>query len=67
MGTTSHKMQPINLVLAGGARGGLTGGRFLDRNGEPHAKLLVSICQLMGLDINGVGDRNPNSGPLAGV
>jgi hypothetical protein len=67
MGTTSHKMQPINLVLAGGARGGLTGGRFLDRNGEPHAKLLVSICRLMGLDLNGVGDRNPDSGPLAGV
>jgi hypothetical protein len=68
MGTTSHKMQPVNLILAGGARGALTTGRFLDRNREPHAKLLVSICRLMGVaDINGVGDINASSGPLAGV
>jgi len=33
----------------------------------PHAKLLVSIAQLMGMSINGVGDINPNSGPLAGL
>ena len=44
MGTTSHKMQPVNLILAGGARGALPTGRFLDRNREPHAKLLVSIA-----------------------
>jgi hypothetical protein len=67
MGTTSHKMQPINLVLAGGARGTLPTGRFLDRNREPHAKLLVSICRMMGLDVSGVGDRDPNSGPLTGL
>lgn len=67
MGTTSHKMQPINLIVAGGGNAGLTGGRMLDRNGEPHAKLLVSICRLMGLDVNGVGDRNPDSGPLSGI
>lgn len=29
------------------------------------AKLLVSSCRVMGLDLN--GDRNPDSGPLAGV
>jgi hypothetical protein len=28
----------------------------------------VSICRLMGLaDVNGVGDINANSGPLAGI
>ena len=64
MGTTSHKMQPVNLVLAGGARGALPTGRFLDRNREPHAKLLVSICRLMGLaDVNGVGDINAELRP----
>jgi hypothetical protein len=67
MGTTSHKMQPVNLILAGSARGRLRTGRFLDRNREPHAKLLVSIAQLMGLDLNGVGDRDANSGPLTGL
>ena len=56
------------LQLYGGARGALPTGRFLDRNREPHAKLLVSICRLMGLsDVNGVGDINANSGPLAGI
>jgi hypothetical protein len=68
MGTTSHKMQPVNLVMAGSARGALVTGRWIDRQREPHAKLLVSICRLMGLsDINSVGDINANSGPLAGV
>ena len=67
MGTTSHKMQPVNLIMAGGARGGLRTGRFIDRNREPHAKLLVSIAQIMGLDVNGIGDRDANSGPLAGL
>jgi hypothetical protein len=60
-------MQPVNLIMAGSARGRLRTGRFLDRNREPHAKLLVSIGQIMGLDVNGVGDRDANSGPLAGL
>jgi hypothetical protein len=68
MGTTSHRMQPVNLILAGGARGALTTGRWIDRRNEPHAKLLVSICRLMGLsEVNGVGDINANSGPLSGI
>jgi hypothetical protein len=33
----------------------------------PHARLLVSIARLMGVDINTVGDIDVNSGPLAGV
>ncbi len=67
MGQTNHRMSPVNLVLAGGARGLIVPGRFLSFNNEPHAKLLVSICQAMGLETDGVGDRNPNSGPLAGI
>lgn len=67
MGTTSHKMQPVNLILGGGARGKLATGRFLDANAQPHAKLLVSIARVMGVNVNGVGDVNPDSGPLAGV
>jgi hypothetical protein len=67
MGTTSHKMQPVNLIMAGRARGALATGRLVEANGQPHAKLLVSICRLMGLDTNGVGDINANSGPLAGL
>ncbi len=67
MAATNHRMQPINLFLAGSARGKLVTGRMLDRNAQPHARLLVSIGKLMGLDINSVGDIDVNSGPLAGV
>jgi hypothetical protein len=67
MGQTNHRMQPVNLVLAGKARGKLVPGRFLTFNNEPHAKLLVSICQAMGVDTSTVGDRNANSGTLTGI
>jgi hypothetical protein len=67
MGQTNHRMSPFPCVLAGSARGTLVPGRFLSFDNEPHAKLLVSIGRAMGLDINGVGDRNPDSGPLAGI
>jgi hypothetical protein len=57
----------VNLILAGGARGRVKPGRLLTFNNEPHAKLLVSICQAMGLATTSVGDRNQNSGPLTGI
>ena len=51
----------------GGAGGGLVGGRNLNFDKQQHAKLLVSIGRLMGLDINSVGNRSANSGPLTGI
>jgi hypothetical protein len=67
LGSTSHRMQPMPLVMAGSGQGALRTGRMLDVNNEPHAKLLVSICQMMGLTTNGVGDINPDSGPLTAL
>lgn len=76
LGTTSHRMDPWPVVLAGSARGELQTGRFLQvgstgggngRQREPHAKLLVSIGQLMGLDINSFGNIDADSGPLTGL
>jgi hypothetical protein len=64
LGTTSHAMKPMPLVLAGGAQGALRTGRFIDVSGEPHAKLLVSICRAMGIDLTTFGNINANSGPL---
>jgi hypothetical protein len=64
LGTTSHRMQPVPFVLAGGAQGALRTGRFIDVNNEPHAKLLVSICRMMGVDVSSIGNINPDSGPL---
>lgn len=67
MGTTSHRMQPMPLILAGGARSGLRTGRFLEYRNDPHAKALVSILNLMGVETNTFGDRDPDSGPLANL
>jgi hypothetical protein len=43
------------------------GGRFLNFDGQKHAKLLVSIANIMGLEVGGVGNIDPNSGALAGL
>jgi hypothetical protein len=65
LGTTSHAMRPWCVVLAGGGQLGLRTGRFIDVNNEPSAKLLVSVCQLMGsTSTTSVGNINPSSGPL---
>ena len=64
LGTTSHRMQPHPLLMFGGAQGALRTGRFVDVNKEPHAKALVSICQMMGLDVSTFGNIDANSGPL---
>ena len=67
LGSTAHNMERAPFVLAGGAAGALPMGRWLDCDGQPHAKLLVSIARLMGLDLNTFGDRDPDSGPLPGI
>lgn len=72
LGTTAHEFINVPFIMAGGAQHGLAGGRFrnfsggggIGGGGEKHAKLLVSICQLMGVDTNSVGDIDANSGPL---
>jgi hypothetical protein len=65
LGSTSHRMDRAPFIMAGGAGVGLKAGRWLNFDGQPHAKLLVSIGQMMGLEINTFGDRDVGSGPLA--
>lgn len=67
LGTTAHRFERSPLVVAGGANLGVPQGRNLDFDGQKHAKLLVSIARIMGLDTTSVGDIAPNSGPLAGL
>ena len=68
LGNTSHNMGRTPFIMAGKAGGGLRTGRFLNFDKQEHAKLLVSIAQLMGMSsTNSVGNRVMNSGPLAGV
>lgn len=66
-GSTAHRQDNVPFLMAGSAGGALRTGRYLNLTGKPHAMLLVSIAQLMGLTINSVGDRNANSGPLPGL
>ena len=67
-GNTAHNQENVPFLLAGKAGGALRTGRYLNFTSfTPHAKLLVSVAQLMGMSITGVGDINPNSGPLAGL
>jgi len=65
LGSTAHRMDRAPFILAGGAAGALKAGRWLSFDGQPHAKLLVSIGQMMGLEINTFGNRDIDSGPLA--
>lgn len=67
LGSTAHRMDNTPFLLLGGAGGGLRGGRYLNVSGQQHAKALVSICQLMGMDVNSVGNRSMNSGSLPGL
>jgi hypothetical protein len=67
LGTTAHRMERVPLVVAGGARGALVTGRNLSFDRQQHAKLLVSIGRVMGVDINGVGNRDTAGGALTGI
>ena len=68
LGSTAHRMERVPFMLAGKAGGALRTGRFLNYDKQEHAKLLVSVAQLMGLStVNTVGNRQTSAGPLAGL
>ncbi len=76
-GTHSNRNVPI-VMIQGGNFGAFTAGRYLRwgsydpisnysafTGGQPMNKLLVSICQAMGLtDVDAVGDATISTGPL---
>ncbi|HZO13473.1 MAG TPA: DUF1552 domain-containing protein [Polyangiaceae bacterium] len=60
-----HNVNQMLFILAGGAGGALTGGRYVEFVGEPHNRLLISCCQLMGLTDETFGDpAYCSDGPL---
>lgn len=67
LGSTVHRMDRVPILMAGGAAGALRTGRSLDFDKQQHAKLLVSIAQIMGVETNSIGNRVPDSGPLPGL
>ena len=68
-----HDHNRVPFVLAGRAGGALETGRFLDyrnSNGgknQPHTKLLVSVANAMGVDIDTFGFAGEGKGPLPGL
>jgi hypothetical protein len=64
----SHSFERVPFIVAGGAAGQLTGGRYLEYDGVPHNRLLVSLCQLMGLtDVTSFGSTDTGTGGLPGL
>jgi hypothetical protein len=64
----NHTYMNIPWVIAGGAAGGLKGGRFLPYNNQPHNNLLVSLCHAMGMtDVTTFGIPELCTGPLSGL
>ncbi len=63
----AHVCTDVPFVLAGGAGGYFNTGQYLSFDGEPHNKLMVSICQAMGLTNDTFGEASFGAGPLAGL
>ncbi|MEM9458033.1 MAG: DUF1552 domain-containing protein [Myxococcota bacterium] len=62
----NHSHSNIPLVIAGGRNAGLQLGRFLRYDGVEHNRLLVSVLNALGLDIDQYGDLDEGSGSLPG-
>lgn len=67
MANGGHGMSNMPFVLAGGAGGALQTGRYLRYDGVSHNALLVSVCRLMGLDVDVFGDPGLGTGGLSGI
>jgi hypothetical protein len=63
----AHVCQSVPFVIAGSAGGRFATNRYLDFEGAPHSKLLVSIAQSFGMDLNVFGDPVAGEGPLEGL
>jgi hypothetical protein len=63
-----HDFKAVPFVIAGGGNGYWKTGRYLKFDAQPHQKLLVTLCQSMGLNIDhfGVTDITGNLAGLSG-
>lgn len=63
----SHTRNDIPFLLAGGCQGYFDTGRHLEFDGEPHGKLLVSLCDAMGFPTDTFGVPQHSQGVLPGL
>lgn len=59
-----HNSSRMLHMLCGGACGGLETGRYIERDGQGHNKLLSSVCNLMGVEQESFGDTQFGQGSL---
>ena len=62
----SHGNHPVPFVTFGSAGGAIQTGRYLTYDRVPHNRLLVSMAQIMGTNIESFGNNDPGSGGLQG-
>jgi hypothetical protein len=64
----THSFERTPFVVAGGGGGTIRTGQLLTLDGTPHNRLLVAVCQAMGLpDVQSFGATDPGKGPLPGL
>lgn len=63
----SHTHTEIPFVMAGGRNAGLEPGRFLKFDGVENNRLLVSVLNALGIDVDTYGELDSGSGPLPGL
>lgn len=62
-----HSHTDMPWVLAGGAAGALKMGRFLEFDGVPHNRLLVSVLNALGVGVDRFGHPDFAVGSLSGL
>ncbi len=62
-----HNHTDMPFIIAGGHSGGISGGRSLKFSSTPHNKILVSIAQFMGLNVNSFGNQDASPSVLPGL
>ncbi|MEM9453077.1 MAG: DUF1552 domain-containing protein [Myxococcota bacterium] len=63
----NHTHNQIPFVMAGGRNTGITPGRFLQFDGVENNRLLVSVLNALGIDVDTYGELDNGSGPLPGL
>ena len=63
----AHVCTDVPFVIAGSAGGRWQTGRYLSFAGEPHNKLMLSICRAMGLTNDSFGNPAFGAGTLEGL
>jgi hypothetical protein len=63
----THSWEDMSFLLLGGAGGTIIGDKYHQFGGLPHNRLLVTVANAMGLDVQTFGDLDDVGGILPGI